>query len=58
MFQAKVVEKIKKKNVRRRAINFFPRKLCNLWDNMEKNGRIRGAIDDHAIRRTHFAHAA
>ena len=30
--------------------NFFFRKLCHLWDNVEKCGRTRQATDDNIIR--------
>jgi hypothetical protein len=35
--------------------NFFPRKSCRLWDNVEKYGRTREATDDNTIRRMLFA---
>jgi len=34
--------------------NIFPRKLCRLWDNVEKYGRARQDTDD-IIRRMRFA---
>jgi hypothetical protein len=35
--------------------NFFFRKSCYLWDNVEKYGRARQARDDNIIRRNRFA---
>ena len=34
---------------------FFPRKLCRLWDSVEKHGRVRQATDGNIIRRLRFA---
>jgi hypothetical protein len=35
--------------------NFFAWKSCRLWDNVEKYGRARQAIDDNITRRMRFA---
>jgi hypothetical protein len=35
--------------------NFFFRKSCRLWDNIEKYGRAREVTDDNTIRRMRFA---
>jgi len=45
MFQVEVVEK-RKRNILC-SINFFFRKSCRFWDNVEKYGRARQAIDDN-----------
>jgi hypothetical protein len=34
--------------------NFFPRKSCRLWDNVEKYGTAWQATDDNIIRRMRF----
>jgi len=39
MFETKVVEKIK--TLILYSVNFFPRKSCHLWDNVEKYCRTR-----------------
>jgi hypothetical protein len=46
MFQAKVVEKIKKHV---RSITFFFRKSCRLRNNVEKFGRGRQATDVNKV---------
>jgi hypothetical protein len=51
MFQTNVVEKIKTHILC--SVTFF-RKSCRLWDNVEKHGRARQAIDNR-IRRMRFA---
>ena len=51
-FQTKVLEKIK---TRCMFSNFFFRKSCRLWDNVEKCSRTRQAIDGNIIRRKRFA---
>jgi hypothetical protein len=51
MFETKVVEKIK---ARFMFSNFFSRKSCRLWDNVEKYGTARQATDDNIIRRMRF----
>ena len=48
VFQKKVVEKIKTPCL---FYNFFLRKSCWLWDNLEQYGRDRQATDDNTIRR-------
>jgi hypothetical protein len=35
--------------------NFFFRKSCRVWDNVERYGRIRQSTDDNIIQRMHFA---
>jgi hypothetical protein len=35
--------------------NFFPRKSCRLWYNVEKHGRAGQVTDGNIIRRVHFA---
>jgi hypothetical protein len=52
MFNTKVVHKIKTHFTLK---NFFPRKSCRLWDNMEKYGTARQATDDNIILRMRFA---
>ena len=52
MFQTKVVEEIKTHFM---FNNFFPRKSCRLWDNVEKHGTARRATDDSITRRMRFA---
>jgi hypothetical protein len=52
MFQIKVVEKTKTHIF---MFNFFFRKSCRLWDNVEKYGRARQATDDNIISRMRFA---
>jgi hypothetical protein len=51
-FQTKVVEKIKTHFI---FNNFFPSKLCSLWDNVGKYGKATQATGDNIIRRMRFA---
>jgi hypothetical protein len=37
------------------SINFFFRKSCRLWDNVEKYGRVGQATDDNIMRRVRTA---
>jgi hypothetical protein len=53
MFHKKIAEKIKIHIVR--SINFFFRKSCRSWDNVEKYGRGRQATDDNILRCMRFA---
>jgi hypothetical protein len=52
MFRTKFAEKIKRQFM---FNNFFFRKSCCLWDNLEKWDRARQATDDNIIRRMHIA---
>jgi hypothetical protein len=52
MFQTKVVEKIKTHIL---CSLTFCRKLCRLWDNVEKYSTARQATDDNITRRMRFA---
>jgi hypothetical protein len=47
MFQTKVTEKIKTHILC--SITFF-RKSCRLWDNVEKYGSARQAINDNIVK--------
>ena len=49
MFQTKCSEKIKTHILY--SVTFFPRKTCNLLDNVEKYGRVGQATDGSLIRR-------
>ena len=52
IFQIKVVEEIKTHILY--SVTFFL-KTYRFWDNVEKYGRARQAMDDNIMRRTHFA---
>ena len=53
MFQTQVAEKIKTRILC--SIIFFSRKLCSLWDNVEKHGKAEQATYDNIMRSMRFA---